>query len=403
MVIETALDRSVRILVVSIGIGSLIFSVLGLGGMLSQHASLAPAFAIATYLVFCGLPPLMAVGAFRLPVPTLRALAGVHAASAVVILALWYPSLDAAAVPSEEVPWIMNIVAVATTTAALALRPAASWAFLFAIAAGSGVLRFAVLGGTDALRAFQDAVSISLFSVVVVALVQLTLRSARQQDAAAAEAQEAASRSGATKTLERQRSRYLDFTRDEVLTVLAAGIVAAEHPDAVGEREREQIAASAATAIGTLDRMRTEMGGPAVMTVAKFESLCRASGLASVAVGVTVSGSGGADLVIPAAVGDALLEAFREALANSEAHATRSDGRPVLRRAVVTITATGIEMTVSDDGRGFSLNRVALDRLGVRSTILRGVRAIPGGSSDVRSKRGSGTTVSLAWTREATA
>jgi len=60
-------------------------------------------------------------------------------------------------------------------------------------------------------------------------------------------------------------------------------------------------------------------------------------------------------------------------------------------------SATGIEVIVADDGRGFAARRVGLDRLGVRLSILQRVNSQPGGIATVRSARGHGTTVTLTW------
>ena len=230
MAIDSAYDRVLRILILSIGIGSAVFTLLGLASMIEQHPTLDPVFSYPAYLLFCVLPPALAVVALRAPVPLLRVLAGVHALSGIVILLFWYPLTSPDALPVESVPWIMNTIAVAACTAAVALPALWSWVYLAAVAVGSGVLRFELLGATDALTPFQDALMIALFGVVMVSLVQLTLRSGRVQDAASLEAQLEAATVGAAETAQRQRTRYQDFTRNDVIATLHEASI--DGPDA---------------------------------------------------------------------------------------------------------------------------------------------------------------------------
>jgi len=105
----------------------------------------------------------------------------------------------------------------------------------------------------------------------------------------------------------------------------------------------------------------------------------------------------GDTVVIPSDIGDALTEALAEAIRNSIKHAGWSDGRPVRRTAFATFDATGVEILVNDDGKGFVAHRIGLDRLGIRVSILKRVNSQPGGRATVTSSRGAGTTVSLTW------
>lgn len=57
----------------------------------------------------------------------------------------------------------------------------------------------------------------------------------------------------------------------------------------------------------------------------------------------------------------------------------------------------GIRITVRDDGQGFNMADIAPERLGVRVSIIDRVRLI-GGSAEIRSTPGTGTTVVLEWT-----
>lgn len=391
MTIESAFDRIVRILVMSIGIGSVVFSLLGLPAILSQSDYLDPVFSAVMIVVYCGLPPVLALVSSRVPVPVLRLFAGLHAGSTLLFLALWYPSMTTGRLPDDGIPWLINTITVAAVLAAVALPVRIAWLYMFAAAAGSGFLRYAAYGGGDASIAFQDSIIIALFSGVMMSLVQLTLRAGKEQDAASQDAHEAAAATAAAESLERQRTRYHAFTHDDVLATLLSA--ASNVPGTEGATKR-----SAERALRKMDTFRDDRPTRSSLTAAELDSLLRSSAKASgVDVATSVTGRDVMSLRIPIDVADALAEALAEALRNSILHAGWADGRTVHRTARADFSAAGVTITVTDDGKGFLARRVGLDRLGVRVSILQRVNSQPGGTATIDSTRGTGTTVTLAW------
>ena len=394
MVIESAHSRVLRILVVSIGIGSVVFTFLGLGQIIEQKNWLPPVLSTAMYVIVCGVPPLLALAAHKLAISAIRVVCAAHAAAALVFLISWYPAMSPGFLPAASTPWLMNIISVATCMAALALPPVAAWIYLVAVAVGGGLLRFALLGSTDASQPFQDAIMLALFSTVVVALVQLALRSGRKQDEAALAAQQDAAIEGTEETLARQRARYQAFTRDEVLATLHEASL-----DSFGNQEGIRV--RAAQALQKMDDLRHEKSNAAFVTASEFEELLRASATLEVPLGVTTSNPDQSTVLIPAEVADALAEALAEAVQNSLIHAAGAGSRPVLRRARASMSPTSVDVVMEDDGRGFALRRMPLDRFGVRVGILQRVNAVPGCSATVESSRRDGTTVTLRWRKVA--
>lgn len=390
MVIESAHSRVLRILVVSIGIGSIVFTLLGLGGIVEQQDWHGTALSTAMVVIVCGVPPVLALVAHRIPIMALRVLSGIHAASALIFLAIWYPAMSPEFLPATSTPWLMNIISVATCLAAIALPPIAAWVYLIAVAVGGGLLRFGLLGASDVSLPFQDAVMLALFSVVVVSLVQLALRSGRKQDEASIEAQQEAASVGTEETIERQRARYQAFTRDEVLATLHEASL-----DSFGNQVA--IRQRASQALHKMAELRSEKSNAAFVTASEFELLLRASATLEVPIGVNVSEPAGTRVLIPADVADGLSEALAEAVSNSLTHAGIPGGRPVLRRARATMSPTSVDIVMTDDGRGFSLRQVRLDRFGVRVGILQRVNAIHGCTATVTSSRRDGTSVTLSW------
>jgi signal transduction histidine kinase len=99
---------------------------------------------------------------------------------------------------------------------------------------------------------------------------------------------------------------------------------------------------------------------------------------------------------LPPRAADALIGALVQALDNSIKHA--GPLASCVARAVPSGDG-GVRITVQDDGRGFDFSSVAGARLGVRVSIIERVRAI-GGTAEIRSAPGCGTTVVLEWSPE---
>ncbi|MEV8440474.1 ATP-binding protein [Actinosynnema sp. NPDC051121] len=95
--------------------------------------------------------------------------------------------------------------------------------------------------------------------------------------------------------------------------------------------------------------------------------------------------------VVPASVALALVRAVREALANVERHAGTGAAEVVVRAR-----GRGVEVWVTDAGRGFDVTAVSDHRRGIRGSVVERMAAV-GGSAEVTSRPGR-TTVRLEWT-----
>lgn len=102
-------------------------------------------------------------------------------------------------------------------------------------------------------------------------------------------------------------------------------------------------------------------------------------------------------LRIPREVTTSMSGALGEAARNSLRHAAPG-GRAVTRAVRIVVDEGGIVVRVVDDGAGFEVDRVGVERLGVRQSILWRMRCLRGGDAEVDSAPGRGTTVTLRWT-----
>lgn len=394
MVIESASDRILRILVLSIGIGSVVFTLLGLPSIIEQAPFLDPLYTFAVFGIYCVLPPVAGAMAFRAPTKVLRALGLVHAISGLVFIVTWPAAMLSDRLPDDEIPWLLNMITAAICFGGILLPPRFAWALLFLTAGFSGTVRYIVYGGGDASQAIQDAIMTVVISGVFMSLLQLAVKAGQDQDAAALAAQDAASHSAASATIESQRSRFHAFMHDDVLATLNG---AARGGEATDELTRKH----AAHALKKMDEFRDGTSRPQLLTVNEFESLLQAS-ILDHDIQLRVS-KPLYDLDVPlypSAVSDAIAEAFAESVRNTIRHANWADGRPVKRTARVHFSEDEVTVIVKDDGRGFVAHRIALDRLGIRVSILNRVNSQQGGRATVFSAKGEGTTVTLSWLRE---
>lgn len=390
MITQSALDRVIRTLLVAIGVGGGLFTVLGLPDIIDQYGSLEPTYAAATVVIFCGLPAVIGVLAFQVPVRVLRILAGTQATGSLALLALWVPSMEPGSLEGGHLPWIINMITIGAVQAAIAMNFVLSWIYMLTIAVVSGVVRYLTFGSPDASVAIQDAIMIVLISGFLMSLIQLALLAGREQDAAAKIAQDAATATAAAETLERQRTRYHAFTHDDVLATLLAA--SQDTPES-----REITKRSAIRALQKMDQFASDLPLASTLSIAELDVQLRTS---AVAVGVSYASTLNAPqgpLDIPVEVCDALSEAMTEAMRNSLRHGSWPDGRAVKRSARAERLPRGVRIIVKDDGRGFNPRRVGLDRLGVRLSILARVNSQVGGVATIVSTKGKGTTVTLEW------
>ena len=389
---QGAYDRVVRTLVLSVGIGSLVFTLLGLPQIIGQSSQMAGAYSAVTIVFFCGLPLVMAAISFRVSVRLLRLLAGAHVVGTLVLLVAWVPAMRVPELEGEPLPWLINTITVATCQAAIALSFAGAWIYMLVIAVVSSVVRYLSYGGGDSSPAVQDGIMLVLISGFMMALLQLTLRAGREQDEAATAAQDAAAASAAAETRERQRTRYHAFTHDDVLATLLAATQDGPVPSEITRR-------SAAVALEKMDRFRTDLPVPTSVDLHGLEQHLReTANEIGVPFDSTLGLPGIAALDVPIETCDALNEAVTEAMRNSVRHSAWPDGRPVTRLATARRTSTGVRIVIEDDGKGFNPRLVGIDRLGVRLSILRRVNTQHGGTATIHSARGEGTRVVLEWT-----
>lgn len=383
-----------RILAEATALGTVIFIVLSISGIMAQAPFVQAFVYIPLTILFCALPVVVGVLGAWGSVAAIRWVARVHTVVAALFVALWGPATIATPLAGERGPWLLGTLAIAAATAVIAWRPRIVWPYVAAISLGAGFVRYISLGRTDLAVSLQDIVSVGSFSIFIAALLMVTLAAGRAQDAALAVALLDARSAAEAESRARQRARFGSFVHDDVITTLLAAARATAPAPAIAE--------SASRALGRLDRFVAAGSRDGLLGGSAFEVELR-SAASEIVDGVAFSGSlerfpG----VIPAPVALAMTGALGEAIRNSLRHAGPAP-ESVRRRVDMTATEHAIVIEASDDGRGFDPRRIAPERLGIRTSILGRMSAVPGCSAHVSSAPGQGTLVVLSWRKGAAA
>ncbi|BDZ48215.1 hypothetical protein GCM10025867_04560 [Frondihabitans sucicola] len=378
--------RVTRILYLSIGIGALVYGVVGNAKATEQFAALNPWWAHVTWYGAAVAPILLGVLAMWAPIRVLDTLASAYGLFFVGVMATWKLAMVAPMLPGSNSPWTNDFMTVAAISIAISWRMRSVWAYVLVTALLSGTMRYLADPEIGWKLPILDFSYNLLFDCVFVAITLVTRASAKRLDRAATAARRKTSLEAEASARVQQRIRIDALVHDHVLSAL----LIASRADGVPTPALRELASA------TLGMLRDDTLLPPVpLALDDFVNRLRSS-VTSQSDGIgfeaTVDGSG----TIPADIAQALLEATAEAVRNSLRHADR-DERPAWRQVTVVSTVDGIEIRVSDNGRGFNSRRIPPERLGVRVSILNRMATLPGGRAGIESARGVGTRVALGW------
>jgi signal transduction histidine kinase len=289
--------------------------------------------------------------------------------------------------PSTDSPWIYYLITIATAMAAIGLPLVWAAGYLVVIPVVYAFIRLTVAGGDlSPFRVTLDSLYAFILGGAILIIAVVLRAAATGVDRAQATALEGYALAVRAHAMEAERVRVDAIVHDSVLTTLLYA-ARADTPEA------QRLAANmAANAIGHLrdaalaspdDGSTVRVSAVAVRTREAIEEL---EG------GFDVSSSRLGTRSIPAAAAEAARSAAIQAAVNSVNHA----GEGVTRTVRMTSWQGGIQIVVSDDGRGFDLQHVPAERLGVRNSIMERMANV-GGRAEVVSFPGSGTTVTIRW------
>ncbi len=308
----------------------------------------------------------------------------------VLIAMLRWPSLvvDPAALPEGFQAWVWWLVGTATISMGIVNPRWLGWVYLVVASTGWYLLDTSFYGGSgDWEIALQDSIYVFLLGGAVSSLVRLTREGAKRADEANSIAIAKAVEQAQIDATERERQRIDALVHDRVLNTL---LVAAK---ANSPADYRAAATAAAEAVASLESAANEQeGSSGVTTLGLYRSLRKAALRASHDISVEIVSAGLEE--IPAEIAQSFTEATLQAIDNALRHADAANIQLILGHS----DAVGIVIQVSDDGKGFNLERLPKDRLGIRNSIQARIESV-GGSAEIFSEVGEGTTVKLRWSK----
>ncbi len=389
---KTSRFRIERLLYSSVGFAALVYGFLlfpGKKGIQGQTPQLESWYGYGLILVAVLLPFALGIVAWIVPGRWVNRLAGATAILFLIAMMLFPLGLPTATLADNLPPWYQGIHALHGMIAAIVWQRKEVW--LYAIAQGIviGIVQNAVRENSSE-SAFLTGVGSFVFIAILMGVTVAIMNAADRLDAASAQARLQAAQTAESRTKQREETRINAMVHDDIMSVLLTA--SRDNPPPALKHQ-------ARVALEAIDALEAPVTTDRTYTVREaVHALLDVVARWAPAAHVNQQVDGGTE--VPAEVVTALCDALAEALRNSVRHAG-VEGAEVKRRVDIDARENGISVFLTDDGKGFNTKAVASRRLGVRLSILERMGLVPGGSADIRSKSGEGTTVSLLWERAA--
>ena len=387
-------EGTVRTVALLLGIASLLYAVISVDAVFAQAVYFPVLWYTGALLGVFALPVVLAVLSRSLSILWVKALLGLLGIWLLLgIVVTWSFAMTEPSLPLVAgSPWVLGLGVGVAATAAAALPRTLAWAVV--VLDAFAILIPLALSPRALVDEALNSVGALVLCLVVVVVVGLSRSTGRRVQGVSAGVQRHERRAAEAVARAHEQTRHNAFVHDTVLVTLS---LAAR--DEVGLRPR--VAVEAIEALRQLS-LAGDMGPGTVMrrasTVAEFVECQRVMAHAAdsaIRFSATISG----DAHIPAQAQWALGDAATQAVRNSIQHA-EVGGHSVHRSVHVHISASRVELVISDDGAGFELAAVPRSRLGVSISIIGRMAGIQGGAAVVHSVPGGGTVVSISWSAQ---
>jgi two-component sensor histidine kinase len=314
---------------------------------------------------------------------------GLVAATYVIALVTWPFAIHHPQVQVDNY-WLYYVLTVGTSTAGIALSTRFATIYLFIVPMIYGAIRMTPAGGSESPpHAALDSIYAIIQGGAVNVVITMLRQAASNVDTAQGTALERYGHAVRQHATEIERVQVDSIVHDSVLTTLISA-ARAYSPEAM-----ELAAVMAGNAIGHLHDAALVQpdDGTTVRLRAVAKRIADAAGAMSARFEVRAMDVGSRS--IPSSASEAVYSAAVQAMVNSIQHG--GDAKDLTRWiAMKSVRPGGIEVEVGDNGRGFKLESIPTERLGVRVSIIERV-ANAGGSVAIESAPGEGTVVRVRW------
>jgi signal transduction histidine kinase len=387
---DTARARLERLLYSSVGLAALIYAGVlypGSSGISVQTPQLERWYGVGLITVAIIMPAALGVLTWIMSRRAVRRLAG---ATALLFLAgmMTFPwGLSTPTLLDNATPWYQGIHALHGMIAAIAWQRRSIWVYGLSHGVVIGVVQQAVRDD-EGKAAFLDGAGSLVFVLILMAATLGVMGAADRLDHASELARAQAARTAAGRTREREETRINAMVHDDIMSVLLT---------AARENPPDSLRDQARVAIASIWSLETRDASSRVYSN-KETAQALVDVVERVAPRTDVVHQVAGDVSVPADVVTALCDALAEALRNSVRHAGL-DGKDVPRHVTIAADDRGLVVTMQDEGKGFNTRAVQSRRLGISLSIIERMSMVEGGSGDVASRLGEGTTVTLTWVR----
>lgn len=284
---------------------------------------------------------------------------------------------------NQEPLQYFSMVFIVISVAVLSLR--AQLAMLIFMTCVNAIVPTLEAGGLPSLRSLSGSVLMLCFTLAFVAGASWLLEQSIALDSTqlALHNEELAARG--QRAANEARRQTNNFIHDHILSVLI--------PVAAGVTDRQLLRTSARKAVEALDNRADAQDISSTEQLFDIaEKMARElDGAIKIIREVDMAQS------LPQSVGEALVDATREALVNSLRHAAGPDCPEPGRTLRLTCSrADGVTVSVCDNGRGFDVRFAEFGRLGIRHSI-RNRMETAGGEARILTAPGAGTIVRLSF------
>jgi signal transduction histidine kinase len=379
----------VRVVTAVLAPATMLFLALTVGSLREQSVFVMPHWQTTAAIAIFGTPLILAAVS---PWASLHQLKMLHGSYAVIfssVVLSWIPAFINGPMPTDAAPWTVGMTALSTVPAAIAWRPVVAWAYLIVSSLVIAPIRIIADGGADVSLAIQFAVFTITVCAAFTAVAIVAMGAGRKVDGATAAARTSSMRAAAL-TARAEEQAHLDaLVHDEVIATIFAAAGA-------GRSDSESTRAQAARTIARLSQLHLATVSVPGLIQPDYLIQGLATSIDEVTDAAEFIVTGARRQPIPSSVASALIEATMEALRNSVAHAS-ADSSPVQRVVALDLSANRVEITVTDDGRGFDSEQVPANRLGIVVSIVGRINSLPGANATVWSRIGEGTRVTVGW------
>ncbi len=387
---DSARARLERLLYASVGLAALIYGGVlypGSGGISGQTPQLEAWYGVGLITVAIVMPVALGALAWAMPRRALRRLAGTTALLFLFAMMAFPWGLPTPTLIDNAIPWYQGLHALHGVIAAIAWQARAVWFYGLSQAIVIGVVQQAVRDDA-AKAAFLDGVGSLVFILILMAATVGVIGAADRLDRTAELARTQAARTAVGRTREREETRIDAMVHDDIMSVLLTA--SRENPPA-------SLPDQARAAIASISSLETRDASSRVYSRTETV-LALLDVVERLAPHTEVVHHEAGNIDVPANVVAALSDALAEALRNSVRHAG-ADQDDVPREITIAADERGLAVTMHDHGKGFNTRAVQSRRLGISLSIVERMAMVEGGSADVASRLGEGTTVTLTWVK----